>query len=185
MLGRLEQHWVYGGFLAGLLLLGLMPVLTAGWPVVDRLTFAVLPVYMLHQWEEHDGDRFRRFVNARIGGGAEVLSPGYIFVVNIVGVWVLSALVITLARLAAPGFGVAGAYLLLVNATLHIVQGIVLRVYNPGLLTAIALFVPLGIALMVAVLPVATTLHHGVGLAVVLGVHAAIAHHIRSRSIPA
>ncbi len=185
MLGRLEQHWVYGGLLAGLLLLGMMPVLTAGWPVVDRLTYAVLPIYMLHQWEEHDDDRFRRFVNARIGGGAEVLSPAFVFVVNIVGVWVVSAVMIALARLVASGFGVVGAYLLLVNAMLHIVQGIGMRVYNPGLLTAVALFVPLGIALMVAVLPVTTAVHHVVGLVVVLVVHAVIIRHIRSRSIPA
>lgn len=140
---------------------------------------------MLHQWEEHDDDRFRLFVNARIGGGVEVVIPAFVFVVNIAGVWAVSAVTIALARLVAPGFGVTGAYLLLVKAALHIVQAVGRRVYNPGLLTAVVLIVPLGIALMVAVLPVATAFQHVAGLAVVLGVHAAIVRHIRSRSIPA
>jgi hypothetical protein len=66
---RLQANWVYGGALAGLGLLALTPLLTVAWPLGERLVWLVLPVYMLHQLEEHDGDRFRLFVNATIGGG--------------------------------------------------------------------------------------------------------------------
>ena len=64
MLNRLFCYWVYGGALAGVLLLLLAPVLVGGWPLVLVATFLHLPAYRLHQWEEHDGDRFRLFFNA-------------------------------------------------------------------------------------------------------------------------
>ena len=63
MFARLIANWVYGGFLAGLLLLLLTPVLVHSWPVSLVTTLLCLPLYMIHQYEEHDNDRFRLFVN--------------------------------------------------------------------------------------------------------------------------
>ena len=59
MFARLISNWVYGGCLAGLLLLLLTPVLVHSWPVSLVTTFLCLPVYMVHQYEEHDNDRFQ------------------------------------------------------------------------------------------------------------------------------
>ncbi len=70
MFNRLVAGWAYGGFLAGLLLLALTPIFASGWDGATTLVFLALPVYIIHQYEEHDGDRFRRFVNKRLGGGA-------------------------------------------------------------------------------------------------------------------
>ena len=39
MLRRLVDNWVYGGFLAGLLLLVLTPVLARDWPLALTLVF--------------------------------------------------------------------------------------------------------------------------------------------------
>jgi hypothetical protein len=47
MLDRLISNWVYGGFLAGLLILFLTPVLARGWPQALLAAFLCLPVYML------------------------------------------------------------------------------------------------------------------------------------------
>ncbi len=74
MLARLYDNWVYGGFLAALMLLALTPLLASGWPLPLLLIWLQLPIYMLHQYEEHDDDRFRQVVNTTIGGGKEVLS---------------------------------------------------------------------------------------------------------------
>ncbi len=52
MFARLIANWVYGGFLAGLLLLLLTPVLVHSWPVSLVTTFLCLPVYMVHQYED-------------------------------------------------------------------------------------------------------------------------------------
>jgi hypothetical protein len=75
MLNRLIANWVYGVFLAGLLLLLLAPVVVHGWPPALVATFLCLPVYMLHQYKEHDNNRFRLFINRIVGQGQEVLSP--------------------------------------------------------------------------------------------------------------
>ncbi|MEH0071063.1 HXXEE domain-containing protein [Pannonibacter sp. Pt2-lr] len=56
-------------------------------------------------------------------------------------------------RSIAPGWGLIAVYLLLINAALHVVQGLVLRLYNPGLVTAVALFIPLGVYAMVGLWP--------------------------------
>jgi len=82
--GRLIANWVYGGFLAGLLLLFLTPVLVHSWPAPLVATFLCLPAYMIHQYEEHDNDRFRLYVNQKIGRDA--LSPLAVFVINVPGV---------------------------------------------------------------------------------------------------
>jgi hypothetical protein len=144
MLDRLAKNWVYGGSLAGVLLLLLAPLLLRGWTAVAAATFLCLPVYMLHQLEEHDRDRFREFVNARLGGGAEVLTTPVVFIVNIPGVWGVIAISLWLAARVNPGFGLIAAYLILVNGVVHVMPALVMRCYNPGLVTAILLFVPLG-----------------------------------------
>jgi hypothetical protein len=187
MLGRLYAGWVYGGVLAGLLLLALMPVLTEGWPKVAVLTFATLPVYMLHQYEEHDDDRFRLFVNRFIGHGVEALTLRDVFVINIVGVWAVLGAVIAATRLAGTGWGVAAAYLVLVNAAAHIGQGVAMRRYNPGLASAVLLFGPLGLWLLGVAWPVATPVQQVFGLLLAIGLHALIIIHVQRalRSAPA
>jgi len=142
--GRLIANWVYGGFLAGLLLLLLAPVLVHSWLAPLVATFLCLPVYMLHQYEEHDDDRFRRFVNQKIGKGRVGLSPMAVFVVNVPGVWGVIGISLALAATVSLGFGLMAAYLVVVNGVVHVAQAIVSRAYNPGLGTAITLFLPLG-----------------------------------------
>lgn len=181
MIDRLARDWVYGGFLAGIMLLSLLPLLawSVSWALL--LTLAQLPVYMLHQFEEHDADRFRRFVNAQVGHGREVLSPRAVCVINIGGVWAVDVLAIWLAVEAGLGFGLIAIYGVLVNAVVHIAGGLVLRRYNPGLVTSIVLFLPVGGAAWWAVQQTgeATLLHHAIGLAVALLLHAAIIGWVR------
>ena len=131
--GRIKQNWVYGGALAGVLLFLLAPVLVAGWDRAATLAYLALPVYMLHQFEEHDDDRFRRFVNAVVGHGREALSVTAVVWINFAGVWLLLGAVIWAARLVGPGWAAAAGWLVLVNGLLHVAQAVALRRYNPGL----------------------------------------------------
>jgi hypothetical protein len=72
---RLVLHnWMYAGFLAGLFLLAIAPVLAAPVGLPLLLVYLLLPVYVLHQCGEHYDDRFRKFVNDLLAGGWEVLS---------------------------------------------------------------------------------------------------------------
>ena len=180
-LGRLTGHWVYGGALAGFLLLLLAPALLAGLPLPFALVVLQLPAYMLHQYEEHDDDRFRAFVNREVGGGLDVLSTGAVFVINIVGVWLLYAAAIWLSALAGIGFGLIAIYGTLVNALVHIVAAVAMRRYNPGLATAALLLLPLGGAgLIVVGTSVGVGLgFHLLGLVLAVALHLAIVGYVQ------
>jgi hypothetical protein len=171
---RFARGWAYGGTLFVPVVIALMPFLFAGAP--DRaallLVYAALPVYMIHQFEEHDRDRFRRFANALLRPRHAGLTPVDVLVINIALVWYLLTLAIVLAASFGAGWGLIAAYALLVNAVAHIGQGVALRRYNPGLWTAVGLFVPFGILIVAAVH--ATAVQHVVCLAIVLAGHAAI-----------
>ncbi len=183
MLARLRDNWVYGGFLAGLMLLALTPVLARDWPLPLLLIWLQLPVYMLHQYEEHDDDRFCRSVNATIGGGKEVLSHMDAFVINLGGVWAVNTIAFILAASVHLGLGLTAVYLSIVNGIAHCIQGVSLRSYNPGLITSVTLFLPLGAAtLWVFSQTDGITLgDHAVGLGVALLLHASIMARVFSR----
>jgi hypothetical protein len=172
----LRDNWVYGGFLAALMLLALTPVLATGWPLALLLIWLQLPVYMLHQYEEHYADRFRLFINATIGGGKDVLSHLDVFVINIAGVWGVDAIAFWLAARVNIGLGLIAVYLSLVNSIGHCAQAIAMRCYNPGLITAILLFIPLGVVTLVVLAGTGqvTLTDHIIGLAAAILIHAAI-----------
>jgi hypothetical protein len=177
MFNRLVVNWVYGGFLAGLLILLITPILARGWPPALLATFLCLPAYMLHQYEEHDNDRFRRFVNSNFGNGRKILSLLAVLLINVPGVWGVIAVAFWLAALFNPGFGLIAAYLLLLNAAIHILSAAFLRGYNPGLVTGILFFVPLGAWCIIAVQQTGfgSAWMHLIGLLAAIGIHAAIA----------
>jgi hypothetical protein len=176
MMNRLVSYWVYGGFLAAFLLLGLMPTFTRSWDLALILVFLQLPVYMLHQLEEHDDDRFRRFINDLIGGGRDVLTKGAVFVINVPGVWGVNLVSILLAFFLDLGFGLIGIYLTLINGLVHLAQALRLKRYNPGLITAVFLFLPVGGFALAAVIKsgTATVGYHLLGLGSAVAIHLAI-----------
>src|ERR1700752_1749075 len=101
-----DWQWSYAGTLPASFLLAILPVVwSAARGVAGALIFVQLPVSLLHQLEEHGDDRFRRFVNARIGGGRELLSPGLTFGINLIGGWILFAAAFLLPYYVAPGRG--------------------------------------------------------------------------------
>ncbi|MCX5481011.1 HXXEE domain-containing protein [Kaistia geumhonensis] len=184
MMGRLAAYWVYGGALAGLLGLGLLwlaaPEMSAPLAAVALL----LPLYMLHQFEEHNDDRFRRFFNTLIGGGREVLTVPAVFVINIGGVWLVYFIAIALAGRVDLGLGLIAVYGTLVNAVVHLAAAAAKRRYNPGLATAVVFFLPAGIAALwlVTATGEAGPIEHAIGLAVAVGIHAVIvAYALRRR----
>lgn len=179
MITRLVRYWVYGGSLAGVLLLLLLPALDAGWPLALVLVYLQMPIYMLHQWEEHDDARFQHAVNQMIGHGRDVLPSSAIFVINI-GVWVLNLISFALAAHAGIGWGLIGAYAMVVNALVHIVDGLARRKYNPGLVTSILLFLPVGFGGLWAISETgeAMMLQHVVGIVIAVAIHGAIVGYV-------
>lgn len=122
------------------------------------MSVVLLLAYLIHQFEEHWidllGERyaFYKFLNESLlsalgAPDASVMpaSPTAIFVINTSLVWLAGAIAIWRSpNHFFPTLALSG--IVLVNAITHILSGIVQQAYNPGLLTAIALFVPLAIA---------------------------------------
>ena len=126
--------------------------------------------------EERDADRFRLYVNRTIGNGAEVLTPAAVFVINIGAVWMLDVVVIYLAWRVDLGLGLIAVYLMLINAVIHIGGALHSRSYNPGLVTAVVLFLPAGGYALWRIQSsgAATTADHLIGLVIGAAVHALI-----------
>jgi hypothetical protein len=185
MMTRLFTYWVYGGFLAGIMILALMPLLAVGWSPAFTAIFLLLPVYMIHQYEEHDADRFRLYINRTVGYGAEVLTPAAVFLINIGAVWLLDVVVIYLAARVDLGLGLIAVHLMLINAVVHIIGALRSRSYNPGLVTAIVLFLPVGAYALwrIQASGEATATDHAVGFLIGLAIHALIVvYAVRRRS---
>ncbi|MEM9083993.1 MAG: HXXEE domain-containing protein [Planctomycetota bacterium] len=175
-LQQLEHHWVISTGPAGLILLMVTPALAELIPAWLVWVWIQLPIYMLHQCEEHLGDRFRVWVNNKLGGGKELLTRRDVVVINLPGVWGVIAASFLLAVLADPGFGLIAIYLTLVNAVVHLIAAVRFFAPNPGIWTVIALFTPASVGGLIAFndAETGTLLMHAIGLGVALFIHLAI-----------
>lgn len=115
-------------------------------PTSERALFAaLLVIYMVHQTEEHlwPGG-FRQFTNARLFKSSNPNWPvdiDGVALVNIVYVWVPLALAVIWPD-ELRWIGLGWVALTLVNGIIHVVTTLRFRVYNPGLVTSIVLFLP-------------------------------------------
>jgi hypothetical protein len=168
----------------GLLLLVLIPVIGLPWDSFLLLVYLQTPIYMLHQVEEHTGDRFRQYVNLHVLGGIEALTSVAVLWINLPGVWLLSMLSLYAAPFIGPGWGLSSVYLVTVNGMTHPLAALVTRRYNPGLWTSIVFFLPAGGFTLwrASANESITATHHAVGLGVALAIHAAIVIYTRTRA---
>jgi hypothetical protein len=169
----LQAHWVAGAIFMGLALLLLAPIGIAGESQALLLIFLASPVYMLHQVEEHSGDRFRSYINGTVFGGVQALSVADVLWINLPGVWGMNFIALYAARFIDVGWGVAAGYLILINGIAHIGMAARFRGYNPGLATGTLVFVPFGLFSVLTV--PASPVQHAVGFAIALAIHVAIA----------
>lgn len=176
-----DWHWPAASLFAAVFLLTLAPVwyTVAGLPLM--LVYVQLPLYMVHQGEEHLGDRFRLYFNRTIARGSEGLTPEATFWINSLGVWGVDLIALFLACYVDLSLGLIAVYLPLVNALGHIGPSIVKREYNPGLWTAIVLFLPIGGWAWSALGPGASLKMHAIGLGTAIGIHVAIIIHVVRR----
>lgn len=173
---QLDEHWIVATGPVAVVLVLVTPVIAQYCPVWLLMVWIQLPVYMIHQCEEHQGDRFRLWVNNRLGGGSELLTLRDVLVINLPGVWGVNAVCLLLAAFVQPGLGLIAVYLTLVNAIAHVVAAARFRAPNPGLWTAIVLFIPAGIGGLLATNRAGegNLAMHGIGLGTALAIHIAI-----------
>ena len=179
-----RHNWMNAGFVAGLFLLALVPLIAGTWSLPLLLVYLQIPLYLLHQLEEHAGDRFRTFVNARIAGVPDALTTNAVVVINVPLVWGVDLVALYLARFVDIGFGLIALWLTVINAIVHVVAAGRFRGYNPGLVTAVLLFLPFGIWGIVAVssVPGAGAGYQILGLALAILTHIGIAVHVMRRA---
>ena len=125
---------------------------------IKLMAVLLLVAYIIHQFEEHWIDLLGRqyafygdvnqLLSDVVGApDAEVglLTPESIFVINTSLVWLIGAIAIWQSPdHIFPSLAMAG--ITLVNGISHVALGIAKQSYNPGLLTAVVIFLPLAIA---------------------------------------
>jgi hypothetical protein len=121
------------------------------WSDMVWLTWAGTFVYLVHQFEEHGVDAadhvyaFRGFLCAAVGFPDPETCPvprSFITAVNVAAVWLAGPLSALLAA-RWPVIGLSFFAIPAINLFAHAVPAVLARHYNPGLLTAVVLFLPL------------------------------------------
>lgn len=178
-----DWQWPSASLFAAVGLLTLAPLWFAASGLLVGCVYLQLPIYLLHQWEEHRGDRFRLYINRVIGGGCEALTPAATFWINALGVWLVDVVALYLAVFVDPSLGLMAIYLPLLNSLGHVAPAVIRRKYNPGLWTTLALFLPVSgaCAVVMATQSNACWKAHSLGAAVAFGVHAAIVVTVKRR----
>lgn len=156
----LAAHWMkVGTFMAPFLLLVALTFRSAGDLRAEPrfLALLLLLAYIIHQFEEHWVDLYSRiyafhpYLNTFLAdltgaeAGTQFMSMAAVLVINTSLVWLVGALAIWRGgdHVFAPLCMTAIA---VVNAGSHIGAGFANGGYNPGLLTSLVLFLPLGIS---------------------------------------
>lgn len=177
-----KWQWPYAALFAAGFLLALSPFVIHFAGLALGLVLLQMPIYMLHQYEEHTGDRFRLWVNRMLGRG-DVLTPTATFWINSLLVWGLDLAALYLACFVDLSLGLIAFYLPMLNAFGHIVPALVKRQYNPGLVTSAVLFLPVGVVSTYLVSQAAgcDVKDHLLALGVAIAVHGVIIAHVRRR----
>jgi hypothetical protein len=143
-------------------------------PTSERAPFAaLLVIYFVHQIEEHlwPGG-FRQFTDAHVfhsGDDNWPVNIDGVALVNTAYVWLPIGLAVAFPQ-ALRWVALAWVGLTLINGIIHIVSTIRLRIYNPGLVTAIVLFLPFTIYVLVLEVERGALSGAEVGLIALLGI---------------
>lgn len=178
-----RDQWMRAGLIAAIFLFAIIPLVLGRWDGLLLLVYLHLPVYMIHQAEEHIGDRFRTFVNAGIGGGRDVLPQSAVVIINVPGVWGIGLAALYVMSAAGAGYGLILVYLTLINALVHIISASVQKAANPGLWSALFLFLPLSAGTVWAISRQmeAAPFYNALGLGTGLVIHIAIIAYVLHR----
>jgi hypothetical protein len=130
------------------------------WRDIGWLTWAAVCAYLLHQFEEHGIDAqgrvyaFRGVLCGEVGFSDAATCPVpvvFITAVNIAAVWIVGPLSALLAA-RWPVIGLSFFAIPTANLFAHVLPALTGQNYNPGLVTALALFLPLSLLAFAAAL---------------------------------
>ena len=171
-----EWQWPQAALFCGVIMILLLAAMLPKLGLMYVLIAMPLPIYMVHQFEEHYHNRFCLMLNEKIGKGKVVLTPKQVFMINSLWVWALSLVAIAFAFLVNPLIGLIPTYFMVLNGILHCLQAIRFRSSNPGLITSLLLFFPVGgyTIYMLTNLPDNCWQYQALGISVAVIGHAAI-----------
>lgn len=151
MFDWLYSNWAkLGLILAIIITLLIFTVVTPG----NFLLFLIwmqLPIYLLHQYEEHNWNGFKNYVNRsvfKVEEGNFPLNDKIIFWVNIPIIWIIMPLFSVLSGLNIF-FGLWIPYFAVLNSLTHVIVSLKNWEYNPGLLVSLTLGIPVGVYTLV------------------------------------
>lgn len=110
------------------------------------LIWIQIPIYLLHQFEEHSRNGFKNYVNKKVFNvedGSYPLNDKNIFWINIPIIWILMPLFAILSSLN-PLIGLWIPFFGIINSLSHVIFSIVNKEYNPGILVSLILGIPVG-----------------------------------------
>jgi len=144
----LYTNWSRFCFFLAVALFVILAIFRSDLDTVVLLIWLQVPVYFLHQFEEHAWPGgFKDFVNKtvfRIPDKDYPLNDRNIFWINVPAIWILMPISAALSHIHVElGFWVV--YFSVLNALTHVAAFYKLKVYNPGLFISLVLNIPVGI----------------------------------------
>ncbi|MGZ7120214.1 MAG: HXXEE domain-containing protein, partial [Methanobacterium sp.] len=115
--------------------------------IVLFLIWIQIPIYLLHQFEEHTWNGFKNYINKKVFNveeGEFPLNDRNIFWINIPIVWIMMPVFAGLSSFNVM-FGLWIPYFAVFNSLSHVIFSLRNREYNPGLIVSLILGIPVGI----------------------------------------
>lgn len=184
----LYYTWPYFGVFGGIMI-SLVLLLIFGRNVVFNLHALLLfyiPIYSLHQFEEHGYDFYLRpyhfihFANHQSLGlefnmnyNEYYLSPKLIYIINVFAIWWFTPISIFVSILYPKrNVSILMIGAMFMNGIVHCLSAIVHLSYNPGLITSIVLFIPYSLYSFQFMLKYKVMFNDDIAMAIVFGIWA-------------
>jgi hypothetical protein len=147
MINWLYKNWAKLSFLLAIIVTVIIYLFIKPENIVLFLIWIQIPVYLLHQFEEHIWNGFKSYINRKVFNvqrGDFPLNDKNIFWINIPIIWILMPIFAGLSSLNII-LGLWIPYFAVLNSLSHLIFSIRNREYNPGLIVSLILGIPIGI----------------------------------------
>ena len=146
MLNWLYKNWAKLSVLFAIVLTVFIVIFIKLENIVLFLIWIQIPIYLLHQFEEHAWNGFQNYINKKVfkvHEGNFPLNEKNIFWINIPIIWILMPIFAGLSSINIM-FGLWIPYFAVFNSLSHVIFSIRNREYNPGLIISLILGIPVG-----------------------------------------
>jgi hypothetical protein len=147
MVNWFYNNWAKLSVLLAIIVTVLIYVFIKPENIVLFLIWMQIPIYLLHQFEEHTWNGFKNYINKKVfkvKKGDFPLNDKNIFWINIPIIWILMPIFAGLSSVNIM-FGLWIPYFAVFNSLTHVIVSIRNQEYNPGLLVSLILGIPVGI----------------------------------------